>query len=229
MSLLSSLSLRDGNVACYRLAFYLHSRIEAFCLTHLLLGFVIFSPKKYLFLQELTWLDFYQGSLPFRKTPCTLTHCRSLVIFPQTTRRLFAHCPLTIGVSWEIEVRFRLSDPSLAQFKRTYNLQGEGARKCLSPCPDTSYINQSRMTRVHTEPDLTRNKAYKHPLRNQLPSFGAPSSPGPAWPLTTSWRLGLLYPAGEGFSSEWLGNFFLEPQGEVSLGAGEVTRVTELC
>lgn len=153
-----------------------------------------------------------------------------MVIFSQTTRRLFAHCPLTIGVSWEIEVRFRLFNPSLAQFKRTYNLQGEGALKCLSPCPDTSDINQSRMTRVHTKPDLTRNKAYKKtPSLESAPLIWCPLFSWTCLTCNSIVKVGTLYPAGEGFSSEWLGNFFLEPQGEVFLGAREVTRVTELC
>lgn len=76
-----------------------------------------------------------------------------------------------MNMSWEIENSLRLFNPSLAQFKRTYNLQEEGALEFLFPCPDTSYMNQSRMTRMHTKPDITRNKVYK----NLLCGTGSPN------------------------------------------------------
>lgn len=219
-----SISMRDGNMACNRLALCLHSGIEAFSLTHLLWALWYFCPRSTISIGvQLTRL-LAGFSLFFWKTPCTLTHCRSLVIFFPDNQT--AVCLLPTYMSWEIENSLRLFNPSLAQFKRTYNLQ-EGVLEFLPPCPDTSYMNQSRMTRMHTKPNITRNKVYK----NLVCGIGSlnlvPPLLGPAQPFATSWRLWLLYPAV--VNLDGLEISFWSHSQEESLGARKGIRVAELC
>lgn len=142
-------------MARHRLAFYLHSRIEAFSLTHLLLGSVRFSPNKYSFYRNyLTRLLSIRVLSPFEKPQRTLTHCRPLAISPPRQPEGSCSLPtfqLVYHERWKavsdclILVWPNLREPTIRRGREPQN---------ASPrCPDTSYRNQSRMTGVHTEPD----------------------------------------------------------------------------
>lgn len=205
-------------MARHRLAFYLHSRIEAFSLTHLLLGSVRFSPNKYSFYRNyLTRLLSIRVLSPFEKPQRTLTHCRPLAISPPRQPEgslLTAHFP--IGVSREMEGRFRLFDPSLAQFKRTYNPQGEGAPKCLSPLPRHFLPKPKQDDRSAHRARLNQEQSVQSTLLgNRLPSCGAPLLF--SWTCLTCSTIVKVGPSllcsRRGIRVvEWPGNFFPEPR-----------------
>lgn len=82
------------------------------------------------------------------------------------------------------------------------------------PSQDTSYINQNRITRVHTSPDSTRNRVYKNLLFGISSSNLVPPYTFPTFHNTLKVRSSIR---SEGYSSDSLEISFCSQRGRNSL------------